>query len=83
MSRRFNFTTEDKIGIEIEQYIYGKYGTSPAKALGQIVIAQMSKNPLTPQQTARIVREYGKDAVVLSEGLSANAEGIKNDGADK
>lgn len=75
MSRRISVTLSDKIGNEFEQYCYGKYGTTPSKALPGIVLAAMSKNPLTVQQTARIVREYGNDVVVLSEGLSASAEG--------
>lgn len=74
MSRSFRFTTKDDIGNEIEQYIYGKYGADPSKALGQMVLAQMSKNPLTPQQSARIAREYGERALLSLTALSGTAE---------
>lgn len=82
MSRRFTFMSADEIGDEIEQYIYGKYGTTPPKALLQIVIAAMSKNPLTQQQKARIVREYGDKAFLPPEGLSVSAETTLHGGID-
>ena len=31
MSRKFSFTTDDQVGMEIEQYIYGKDAVIPAK----------------------------------------------------
>ena len=76
MSRRFGFTTPDRIGDEIEQYCYGKYGVIPAKALPGIVLAIMSKNPLTEVQLARIVERYGDRAIAPSKRLSGTAEGI-------
>ena len=81
MSRSFRFTTKTDIGNEIEQYIYGKYGCEPSKALCQMVLTLMSKNPLTPQQSARIARKYGKDAVATLAALSGTAEGITEGGA--
>lgn len=77
--RRFGFTVPDAIGIEIEQYCYGKYGVIPSKALPGIVLAIMSKNPLTEAQITRIVERYGDKAVALSKRLSGTAEG-KNEG---
>jgi hypothetical protein len=70
MSRTLQFTLPDEIGTELEQYIYGKYGVAPPKALGQMVLSQMSKNPLTVQQCNRIVKRYGKDAVVSLDLLA-------------
>ena len=82
MSRRISVTLSDKIGNEFEQYCYGKYGTTPSKALPGIAMAAMSKNPLTHQQLARIVREYGDKAILPPEGLSASAETTLHGGAD-
>jgi len=65
MSRTFQFTVSDDIGAEIEQYIWGKYGTTCPKALGQMVLAQMSKNPLTVQQNARIEKKYSDKAIIV------------------
>lgn len=79
MSRTFRMTTPDAIGEEIEQYCYGKYGVIPAKALPGIVLAIMSKNPLTEAQLARIVERYGEQAIVPSKRLSGTADG-KNEG---
>ena len=58
MSRTFQFTVDDLIGAEMEQYIYGKYGVHPSKALPPMVMSQMSHNPLTAQQSARIEAKY-------------------------
>lgn len=77
--RRFGFTIHDNLGKEIEQYIYAKYGVIPAKALPGMVLAMMSKNPLTEAQPARIVERYGDEAIVTSKRLSGTAEG-KNGG---
>lgn len=74
MSRTFQFTVSDDIGAEIEQYIYGKFGTTAPKALGQMVLAQMSKNPLTTQQFNRIVKRYGERTTIALEALSATAK---------
>jgi len=65
MSRTFQFTVSDDIGAEIEQYVWGKYGTTCPKALGQMVLAQMSKNPLTVQQNARIEKKYSDKAIIV------------------
>lgn len=77
--RHFHFTTHDAIGAEIEQYCYGKYGVIPAKALPGIVLAIMSKNPITDAQAARIVERYGDEAIFAPKSLSGTAEG-KNEG---
>lgn len=74
MSRTFQFTVSDDIGAEIEQYIWGKYGTTAPKALGQMVLAQMSKNPITTQQFNRIVKRYGEDTIISLEALSGTAK---------
>jgi len=60
MGRTFQFTVDDSVGREIERYIYGKYGVHPSKAMPAMVLAQMSHNPLTAQQNARIECKYGK-----------------------
>lgn len=73
MSRQFKFTVDDQIGAEIEQYIYGKMGVPPSRGLGHMVLAQMSKNPLTAQQEARITVKYGNRAMVACRPLSVNA----------
>ena len=75
MSRKFSFTTDDQVGMEIEQYIYGKDAVIPAKGLLHMVLAQMSKNPLTVQQEARIKLRYGNRAIIAPKALSVNASG--------
>ena len=75
MSKPFQFTPpSEDLRNEIEQYIWGKYGTTPPKAIGQMVLAQMSKNPLTTQQYNRIVRKYGDNTVISLEPLSGTPE---------
>jgi len=74
MSRTFQFTVSDDIGAEIEQYVWGKYGTTAPKALGQMVLAQMSKNGITQQQYNRIVKRYGERTTISLETLSVTAK---------
>jgi len=74
MSRTFQFTVPDNIGAEIEQYVYAKYGVIPAKALPGMVLALMSKNPLTEVQTDRIEKRYGNEAIIAKKALSGTAE---------
>ena len=58
MSRTFQFTVDDQIANELERYIYGKMGLTPSKGLSTLVLAQISKNPLTEAQIARIEKKY-------------------------
>ena len=58
MSRTFQFTVDDLIGVEIEQYIYGKLGCTAPKGLGQVVMAQISHSPLTAAQRERVKAKY-------------------------
>lgn len=82
MSRTFQFTVNDDIGTEIEQHIYGKFGVPPHKAIEQMVLAQMSKNPLTTAQFNRIVRKYGSSTIVRLEPLAVPLSG-KDDALSK
>jgi hypothetical protein len=75
VSRTFQFTTDNAVGDEIEQHIYGKFGCTPSKALGEMVLAQMSKNPLTTQQFNRIVKRYGSATVISLEPLAVPLKG--------
>lgn len=75
MSHTFQFTEADAISAEIEQYIWGKYGCSPPKALGRMILAQISKNPLTPQQYLRSVAKYGDGTCASLRPLSGSAKG--------
>lgn len=75
MSRTFRCTFSDEIAQEIEQYVYGKTGKSVSHWLTDAVLGTMSKNPLTAQQTARIVRKYGKAAIVAPEPLAVPLRG--------
>jgi hypothetical protein len=70
MSRTFQFTVSDEIGDEIEQYIWGKFGIAPPKALGQMVLSQMSKNTITTQQFNRIMKRYGDKTIISLEAFS-------------
>lgn len=74
MSRTFQFTVSNDIGAEIEQYVWGKYGTTCPKVLGQMVLAQMSKNGITQQQYNRIVKRYGERTTISLETLSVTAK---------
>lgn len=60
MPRTFQFTVPDEIGAEIEQYVYGKTGKSPAHWLSDAALVTMSKNPLTVTQYKRIEAKYGE-----------------------
>ena len=71
MSRKFSFTVDDQIGDEIEQYIYGKMGMIPAKGISTLVLAQISKNPLTGAQIARIGKRYAEACKIAPAGPSA------------
>jgi len=75
MSRTFQFTVDDQIAVEIEQYIYGKMGLAPPKGLSVLVLAQISKNPLTEAQIARIEKRYTGAEKIAPAGLSATARG--------
>lgn len=71
MSRTFQFTVPDDIGQEIEQHIFAKYGVIPSKALPNLVLGAMAKNPLTAAQIARIVRRYQDRAIVVPTAIAA------------
>jgi hypothetical protein len=75
MSRTFQFTVDDQIAVEIEQYIYGKMGLSPPKGLSILVLAQISKNPLTEAQIARIEKKYTDEGKIAPACPSATAQG--------
>lgn len=60
MSRTFQFTVNDDLGDEIEQYVYGKTGKAPAHWLSDAALGTMSKNPLTVTQYKRIEAKYGE-----------------------
>ena len=75
MSRTFQFTVDDQIADEIERYIYGKMGLNPSKGLSTLVLAQISKNPLTEAQIARIEKRYAGAEIIAPAGPSATARG--------
>ena len=60
MSRTFQFTVNDDVAAEIEQYVYGKTGKAPAHWLSDAALGAMSKNPLTVTQYKRIEAKYGE-----------------------
>lgn len=60
MSRTFQFTVNDDVAAEIEQYVYGKTGKAPAHWLSDAALGTMSKNPLTVTQYKRIEAKYGE-----------------------
>ena len=73
MRRTFQFTVCDQIAVEIEQYIYGKMGISTSKGIVILVLAQISKNPLTEAQIARIGKKYTEADKIAPAGPSATA----------
>ena len=73
MSHTFQFTVDDQIAVEIERYIYGKMGLSPAKGISTLVLAQISKNPLTEAQIARVEKKYAEADKIAPACPSATA----------
>jgi len=78
-NRPLQFSPDPLVREEIEQYCYGKYGVCPAKALPGMVLAIMSKNPLTEQQIARIEAKYKEKTIAQRSTLSGTAMGNKTD----
>ena len=78
MGKKLSFTEFDEIADEIAQYIYAKYGCKPAKALGDIVLTQMRRTPLTAMDWERLVAKYGDKAKTALRPLSASAKGDKS-----
>ena len=58
-------------------------GAFPAKGLAHMVLAQMSKNPLTVQQEARIKLRYGNRAIITAQAISVNAKTIPEGGSNE
>lgn len=77
MPRTFQFTVPDEIGAEIEQYVYGKTGKSPAHWLSDAALVAMSKNPLTAAQYKRIEEKYGNGTLTRLSPLALALEGEK------
>ena len=77
MSRTFQFTVNDDIGDEIEQYVYGKTGKAPAHWLSDAALVTMSKNQLTATQFKRIESKYGKAALTRLNPLALALGDIK------
>jgi hypothetical protein len=73
MSHTFQFTVCDQIADEIDKYIYGKMGISTSKGIVILVLAQISKNPLTEAQMARIEKKYAEADKIAPAGPSATA----------
>ncbi len=82
MSRTFQFTVTDDLGVEIEQYVYGKTGKAPAHWLSDAALGTMSKNPLTVQQFRRIADRYGDKTLARLEPVSGTAKSDKKGGSD-
>lgn len=70
MSKTYQFTVDDKIGAEIDQYVYGKTGKPVSHWLSDAALSMMSKNPLTVPQFNRIVRKYGSATIIALDALA-------------